>query len=336
VSSEAITMQEIADKAGVARSTVSKALRNDPTISNKRRAEIQKIAKRLGYHPHPMVATLMAQLHRVRRLEDPQKIAWVDMWPESHSDSRISSILKPLLQGAGRRAAELGYEIDVHRPAVEHINLDRLRNILIARCQWGLIIPPVPDSAMNLALDLKDLTAVTIGTSLHQPVMHRVSPNHFQGGEVACRELRGKGFRRIGLIISPAHNERVNGKWLGAYLAQQQDWPQGDRLVPLIVDSSQSSLFFEWWRAEKPDAILIADQYVIPWLKAKIGIGWGRPRVAWLVLQAGDKKIWGVDYRATDLGSAAVDLLVGQIHLNARGAPSVPHTLLIDSVWSES
>ena len=51
--SSGVTMASVARVAKVATSTVSKALREDPTIPVTRRREIQQIAKRLGYRPMP-------------------------------------------------------------------------------------------------------------------------------------------------------------------------------------------------------------------------------------------------------------------------------------------
>jgi len=43
-----------------------------------------------------------------------------------------------------------------------------------------------------------------------------------------------------------------------------------------------------------------------------------------------------IDYRQEQLGGAAVEMVVGQIHRNERGNPTCPHTLLIDAMWVDS
>lgn len=323
-------MRQLALLAGVSQSTVSKALRDDPTLPAERCAEIKKIAAKAGYRPNPMVSALMAQLHRHRRRSDPHRIAWVDLWPEP-GDPDLVPILKPMLQGARQRAESLGYGLEVYRVGVEQLSADRLRRILMARSQWGLIIPPVPQSASTFPLDLRGLTGVTVGTSLHNPVMHRVSPNHYQGGQLACDRLREKGFRRIGLVLSRAYNERVEEKWLAAYLARQQRWPVGERLPPLWVDSQGGPAFDRWRRRYKPDAILIAESYVTAWLPAK-----GCPALVWLHGGTDHAHSLGIDYRWEKLGAGAVELVIGQIHRNERGSPPIPHTLLLDVAWIDA
>lgn len=321
-------MDAVASAAGVARSTVSKALRNDPTIPHKRCLAIQKIATRLGYRPNPMVATLMAQLHSQRRRTDPYHIAWLDLWSER--DPPPVPIIEPLLQGARRRAVELGYDIEVYHPARDGIGPSRLRQILTTKSQWGLIIPPVPESAMRYPLDLRGLAGVTVGTSLHEPVMHRVSPNHFQGAQLACERLRSAGFNRIGLALSRAMNERVERKWLGGFLAEQYRWPSAQSLPALLVDPEEEARFEAWRREQRPDVLLIAEPHVAAWAKRN----GKRLPVAWLaLLEQGSKRAQGIDYQPELLGGAAVELVIAQIHRNERGSPANPHTVYLESVW---
>ena len=329
-------MEDVAKAVGVARSTVSKALRDDPSISVRRREEIRRQADKLGYRPNPMVATLMAQLHSRRRRSDPHHIAWVDLWPDDRKARIVSVVAESLLSGARERAAQLGYNIEVYRTTVDRISPARLRQILMTRSQWGLIIPPVPDAMMNYTLNMEGLTGVGVGLSLHEPVLHRVSPNHYQGGRLACQQLRAKGFRRIGFAIDPTTSERGQHRWLAAYLAEQYHWTAAERLPPLLVEASDSDRFYAWLRKHNPDAILVSEPYVPGWLASFSRSRKKAPKVAWLLRpDKPGKHTWGIDGLPDQLGAAAVELVIGQIHRNERGCPDTARTLLIDGVWSE-
>jgi DNA-binding LacI/PurR family transcriptional regulator len=330
--SSGITMATVARAAKVATSTVSKALREDPTIPVNRRREIQQIARRLGYRPNPMVAALMARLHSSRRRNDPHHIAWIDLWPDEREAARTNDF-KLMLLGANQRAAELGYQIEVHHVGRDGTSATRLHQILTSRSQWGLIIPPVPLQAMSYPLDIQGLTAVTIGTSLHEPVMHRVAANLYQGCHLACCKLREKGFHRIGLVLSPSMVERVEGRWLGAYLAEQLQWPVEERLAPLLLMDDEETKFHRWLEESKPDVILIAEPHIENWLAGRRKI---KPRTAWLrMLEQTRRNVMAIDTRPEKMGGAAVELVVGQIHRNERGSPEIPHTLMLDGVWFE-
>ena len=324
-------MQSVARAAGVSRSTVSKALRDDPTIPVSRRDKIKAIASRLGYRPHPLVAALMAQLHSRRRRTDPHFIAWIDLWTKGNDVARGHDP-SLMLRGAQERAQELGYNIEVHRVANDDISPARLRQILITRSQWAVIFPPAPESGMRYPIDMVGLTGVTIGASLHEPVMHRVSHNYYRSGKLACQKLREKAFRRIGLVLSPWADERTESKWRAAYLVEQQQWPVAERLPPLLAAADEKEAFQRWFRRHKPDAIVAVDPYVADWLCLRQGPS---VRIVWLSLLSGKKNTWAVDQCSDRLGAAAVELVIGQIHRNERGNPARPHTLLIDGEWLE-
>ncbi|MCW1923149.1 LacI family transcriptional regulator [Luteolibacter arcticus] len=331
---QSLTMRDLARDVGVSVSTVSKALRNDPSISVSRCLAIQAAAERLGYRPHPMVSALMAQMHHRRRRSDPHHIAWIDLWPAG-KDGDPAMSAKPIMSGALARAQELGYGLEVYPVGTEGISPEGLRRRLAARGQWGMIIPPVPEPSMRFALDLRGFTGVTIGSSLHEPVMHRVSPNHFQGSVLAWTQLRAKGFERIGLALTPEMNERVETKWLAAFLACQQELPPRGRVNPLLASPDDPAGFARWLRREKPGVVLVAEKF--PWCELPCSNGGqvsGLP-IAWLMLQGGEQGVGGLDYQPEQLGRVAVEMVVAQIHRNERGSPDIPHTILINPVWTD-
>ncbi len=47
-----VTIKDIAEKAGVSFSTVSKALRNSPLVQEKTKLKVLRIAEELGYEPN--------------------------------------------------------------------------------------------------------------------------------------------------------------------------------------------------------------------------------------------------------------------------------------------
>ena len=66
------TLATIGKKVGKTKATVSMALRNDPRISSKTRAQIKKVAKSLGYMPDPLLSALVA---RKRTMLTSRKLA---------------------------------------------------------------------------------------------------------------------------------------------------------------------------------------------------------------------------------------------------------------------
>ncbi len=144
--------------------------------------------------------------------------------------------------------------------------------------------------------------------------------------------MRAKGFRRIGLALSLAVSERVDGKWFGGYLASQLHWPKSDRVAPLMNTPNDAGIFEKWLRREQPDALLLAEPHVLAWLPTDPA---RRPPIAWLTVETGARGVWGIDHQPVRTAAAAVDLVVGQIHRNERGVPAAPQTVLLDGTWVE-
>jgi LacI family transcriptional regulator len=131
-------------------------------------------------------------------------------------------------------------------------------------------------------------------------------------------------------------HKRVEGKWLGGYRAEQELWPEVEKLPALLADEEDEQRFTTWRKQFKPDAILLAETHVERWIEA-IGLrGRRAPVVAWLRrIESMPKNTFAIDTRPDKMGAAAVELVVAQIHRNERGSPETPHTLLLDGVWSE-
>ena len=55
---EPVTIQDIADKLGLSKSTVSRALKNHPDISDKTKKAVQDLANALDYQPNTLALNL--------------------------------------------------------------------------------------------------------------------------------------------------------------------------------------------------------------------------------------------------------------------------------------
>lgn len=275
----------------------------------------------------------MAKLHQRRRSFDPYYIAWLDYWPKNLTTRNVRNF-EPLLPAARKRAHELGYEIEVYNVTDDAIRPGRLRQILMSRSHWGCVIPPVPDWASQIALDMQGLTGVTIGTSLHGPAMNRVTQNHYQGLMLAYEQLRQAGCRRIGLALSAALNKRVENRWLAAYCGLQFLLPKREQITPFLFEQKRGGVrkeFSEWAHCECIDAILLSEPNVAAWAADERIVA--PEHVAWLALEVDQCDVCGIDYSPARLGAAAIDLVIGQIHRNERGVPELPYTLLMDGEW---
>lgn len=105
------TMQDIARKAGVSKSTVSRALNNDPRINAKTRERILKIAREMDYRPHKMARALAKKRTNIigvmipktpRSVSDPFFLEFLGGIGEETSKKGFSLILPIFERGDGR------------------------------------------------------------------------------------------------------------------------------------------------------------------------------------------------------------------------------------------
>jgi DNA-binding LacI/PurR family transcriptional regulator len=140
VSSKRVTVYDLAEKLGVSHATVSLALRNHPSISEKRREQVRKLAEEMGYTPDPHLAALAAYRRANAPKEIRSAIAWINHWeqPERLRKHREFDLY---WQGATRAAQRLGYNLEEIRWASNY-TAKRFEQILITRGIRGVLIPP--------------------------------------------------------------------------------------------------------------------------------------------------------------------------------------------------
>ena len=82
MSSKRVTVYDIAEKLGVSHAKVSLALRNHPSISEKRREQVKKKAAEMGYVPDPHLAALAAHRRTISPSQIRSAIAWINHWEQ--------------------------------------------------------------------------------------------------------------------------------------------------------------------------------------------------------------------------------------------------------------
>lgn len=326
-------MRDIAEAAGVHFSTVSLALRNSPRLPRPTCLRVQRQARKLGYVPDPMLASLASYRQALRPVGYHATLAWVTAFPERDGWREVQ-IFREQYEGAMERAAELGYRIEHIWRAEPRLTTARVRQILRTRAINGLLIAPLPHAGGMLELDWDRYAAVAIGYSLAAPQLHLVSAHQYRCMRLAMQELRARGYRRIGLVMPRASDDRVDHNWLAGYLLEQHE-TKVERIEPLLVEKWDEQVFLEWMRGVRPDAVICKRLQVAPALQKG---GWTVPEnmgLAYLSDAHSGDQLSGVDENPRRVGAAAVDMLAGMLHRNELGIPEVPQRLLIDGTWNE-
>lgn len=331
----AATLQDVADRARVHRSTVALALREHPRIPAETRERIKEIAIELGYRVNPFVAALM-QSRRTGQGVRHATLAFITNYPTRYGWRPPHHDRPDFFPGAAERARALGFELEHFWLAEPGMTPARLCDILVTRGVHGVIIGRMPPGQHALDLRWERFSAVALGLTLRSPRLHQVTENHFDTAWQAMHQCLERGYRRVGFVFSDANDSpRVGDRWLGAYLMQQQKFRARDRLPICPGAPAERPAFLDWFRRERPDALLAPQAaLLVEWLRAA---GVRVPRDVGVVeLQnRPHTNHAGVEYDAAKIGALAVDMLVGLMHRNDTGVPADQHEIVLAGAWHE-
>lgn len=326
------SIRDIARVSGFGKTTVASALAKSPLVAMETTRVIMEVAEKLGYRRDPLVADLAARRWRSRPDASQPMIAYVYDYGEEEVGVRIpvpdiKAVAKPY-----------GYD-------VENINLRDFESdakaslALYTRGYRGLLIGRILRKGHPLELDWSRFTAVACDQGFIRPPLHMVLLDRQSAAERATRTAIERGYKRPGYVhLVHSDRESIDPARLGGYLAARSILPQADHLpvhVGLYHDRVGSSMV-EWLRATRPDVVVGFNDLVVWWLR-QAGVRLPDD-IAFVSIDHDPKTgadITGIVGSNTPVYQAAVELLVGQIHINAYGLPNPVQTLLVEPEWYE-
>ncbi|GAB91225.1 LacI family DNA-binding transcriptional regulator [Gordonia rhizosphera] len=192
-----ITGYDVARRAGVSQSTVSRALRNDPRVIKETRDEIQALAKEMGYVPHVTARSL------ITRRSSSIAVVTGDLRNPSFP------VLVNTLQD---RFARDDYRVllmsDREQGTLEN-DILALRGGLVDGVVFisARLDSPIVSEMIGWKIPLVILNRDVDGKSAGR--VDRVTSDNLGGGRLVADHLFEMGHRRIGLISGPLANPSV-------------------------------------------------------------------------------------------------------------------------------
>ena len=323
------SLTSIARAAGLAKSTVSYALRNHPSISTATCKRVQELARTMGYRPNDEVSRVMRMNRKMDRPRFRGTIAYLTNF-DTADGWRAVTAFRRYHEGAHKRAAELGYQLELVWARDPAIRPTRLSQILKARGIQGLVVSPFPAAFGELPLLWENFASVAIGFSLENPILHRVTCHHFNTMMLALQRLKEMGYQRFGLAMRPELDAKVNYGWSSAFLSFHFQQNQGSEPLVLYMQKDGSKQHPKkevqaWYKANKPEVILSSDRSVCTHMQ---NIGLKIPqKVGFVSLDwsaAKKNPMAGVDQKGELIGSGAVDMVIAQLGRTEHGLPQHP------------
>ena len=335
-----VTQKDVAREAGVSHVTVSLALRGRREIPPATRKRIEAIARRLGYTPDPMLKALSAYRQTQRPVAYHSTLAWINNYPSPDELYRPEGF-RLFFEGAKQRAAELGYGLATVNLAEFNYEKRATQRVLDTRGIKGLLVAPVHSSLGHVNLDWDRYSAVRMGYSMKDTLLHTVVTSQYRGGYSATEHLVTLGYRKIAYIHEEQFNLRTSGHFLGGYLSAcaHYDLGGGSVLALPIAGNNREALAWEqarqWIAKEKPDAIIMAAWDLLPLL-----IHWGYDvpgNIGLASLTVGEKNqsTSGIHQNERAAGRAAIDVLTSMVERQEAGIPKTPMHVLIEGVWRD-
>jgi LacI family transcriptional regulator len=328
------TMHEIAARAGVGKATVSLALRDDPRLRPETRRRIQRIAAKMGYRPNPTISNLMAQLRASRT---PKYQATLGLLRDSFGTDTIRPYpVDAWFAGCAERAAQLGYKVETFSPDaggkdVLFKDAGELASELDARNIRGVAVTGVSE-AMVSGFPWERFAAVSPGRRLVAPGLNFSTNDHFGTAFQAARRLAGLGYRRIALVIDPELDAAVEKRYSGGFLAAHDGVAGGAQIPVFAFGAAREAAFRAWYSEHHPEAILTLHGEIEQWVDDP----GHRPTLTHLDLRTKRAGWSGMRQNHAQIGAAAVDLLIGQLHRNETGLPALPQGAFIQSTWVDA
>ena len=321
---ERVTLKMIALRAGVTVSCVSQALCDQPGIGAATKERICKLAAAMGYRPDPALGALVAYRAGVQPARFRSLLAWVTDPAVGYESGTVSH-----LAVVQKRAAALGYELDVIPMESPRKDWERVLRIIRARGIRGILLASRATYTEDFPdVPVKDLCLATVGYSVHLPGIHRVSTNQYLDMFQHLEHLTQLGYERIGLWVPPQADGRVNHQFSGGYLA----WMQAQGRVPPAICSQHklsSAALRQWVKEHRFDVIVGWTGHLAMLREAGFDIP-GELGFSTFDWHGGEavQQMSGMDYRPSHLIAGAVDVLHGLL-LNNRTGLSADYPLTL-------
>lgn len=185
----AATLKDVAARAGVSRSAVSRTFTDGASVSAKMRSRVEKAATELGYSPNALASSLTTGRTKLiglvsNNFKNPIFLEVFDLFTRALQDQG----LRPLL-------VNLSDETDP-QSSVRMLRQYSVDGVVVA----SSTLPPGFSRAFR---DAGVPVVHAFGRPSSTPAVHVVGIDNFACGQMAARTLIARGYQRVGFLGGP-------------------------------------------------------------------------------------------------------------------------------------
>jgi LacI family transcriptional regulator len=333
------TYREIAEVCGVSSSTVSRALNRHHSIPKATQKRILAAAEKLGWEPNPLASAYMSHLRSTRPPSFKAILGAIVDYPAPNGLKDLPSHIRFRYEGFARRAMEYGYQVRAFNlQDSDYASASRVDSAMFKCNIPGFVITGLCHPRVILEdLNWSRYAAVSIGYSVLQPELHRVSMNVTQGFKLIIDRAFALGYRRLAVAVPEEYNRRTNHGLLMPACHAKLNLKRGQSLEILKVTETgikEIEAIARWLRKVRPDYAVGPGVY-----EAINFLGWKIPgdlAMATFDRSPGFPEHAGLEQRHEAAGCLAADILISEITHNRRGIPSDPVEHLFHGNWIDA
>ncbi|PDO09493.1 MAG: LacI family transcriptional regulator [Candidatus Reconcilbacillus cellulovorans] len=329
-----VTIIDVAKRAGVSPSTVSRVISNHPRISPATARKVREAMEELGYHPNIAAKNLVSKT--------AQAIGVI--LPRPAEELFLNLFFPEVLRGIVTQATRAGYDLTMTAGTTEREELDAVTRLVKGRRADGVVLLYSRRNDPLVAfLTEQRFPFVLIGRSEEHPDVLSVDNDNVQAAYDATRHLIAQGHRRIGFVSGPPNlvvsRDRLEGyrKALQeAGLETRDEWiVEGE----FLQESGYRAMSFFMSLPERPTALVAIDDMVaFGVVRGLAELGYRVPQDLGLVAfnntaiaELCTPPISSIDIGVYEIGYAAAQILIRAIRkepLHQRRI-IVPHRLVV-------
>ncbi|MDQ8185044.1 LacI family DNA-binding transcriptional regulator [Pelagicoccus sp. SDUM812002] len=328
-----VLMKDVAKVAGVHQTTVSLALRNHPSLPQKTRDRIQKLANEMGYRPDPALSALVAYRQATKNQPSEQVIAWIINVKDDLRSSGLH-VHRLLMEGAKERANELGYKLDIFWLGKEYKDSKSLNRVLKARGIQGVIFGAFDYHEEPFELDWDLFSCIKVNPLPEALPFDSVLCDQIDAVGQVVSELRRVGVERFGLAVSEFEEIHKRFTFAAGFHTHRRQIAPENWIPPFYFQHGAEykedviPATLEWARENKLQA-LISNWNNIEVVARKLNEEGQDCRFISLDADETTARHGGIHQDHRENGRRAVDMAVGQIKTFRRGKETSPSTTLV-------
>tara|TARA_B100000767_G_scaffold211250_1_gene198395 strand:+ start:4314 stop:5330 length:1017 start_codon:yes stop_codon:yes gene_type:complete len=245
-----VTSLEVAKRAGVSQSAVSRVFTPGASASNKTILKVREAAQELGYRPNVLARSLITGKSRIIGLI----VAYLDNYFYPLALEKLSNYLQ-----------SEGYHVLIFMAANDTQSTDQVIDELLDYQVEGIITASVGlSSDLTARCEAAGVPVVLFNRSQDAANHSAVTSNNFSGGKTVAEFFLAAGHKRIGYIggWEGASTQREREAGFRSALAEAGETLAAHALGQFTVEGAKKAARQMFGTSDHPDAVFVATDHM--------------------------------------------------------------------------